>query len=270
MVDQRGQESLHHLFDVRLPSGRLYSGEVKLIDNLEDGSMKYSIIYGDDPENPGWNNKGMWLYSNGNLISKPNTSLDSFPNITAQKLSNMISRFNSGPYNLTLTYDSSAGQLYASCTKGNPYGIKLDVSITRTVNGYVETFPNGTWFGGKDNNCSANISKTLTGITVGTSKTSIDGGAIKAGMDAIYAQTFFDSHNSIGSANSYQHAAHPTSLSVTIKIKVNSGSTADLYPITLTWNASNLSYYHSQDGTTYSPTLTKSMPTWSFNRLKRK
>ena len=270
MVDQRGQESLHHLFDVRLPSGRLYSGEVKLIDNLEDGSMKYSIIYGDDPENPGWNNKGMWLYSNGNLISKPNTSLDSFPNITAQKLSNMISRFNSGPYNLTLTYDSSAGQLYASCTKGNPYGIKLDVSITGTVNGYVETFPNGTWFGGKDNNCSANISKTLTGITVGTSKTSIDGGAIKAGMDAIYAQTFFDSHNSIGSANSYQHAAHPTSLSVTIKIKVNSGSTADLYPITLTWNASNLSYYHSQDGTTYSPTLTKSMPTWSFNRLKRK
>ena len=270
MIDMSGQESLHHLFDVRLPSGRLYSGEVKIIDNLEDGSMKYSIIYGDDPENPGWNNKGMWLYSNGYLISKPNTSLDSFPNITAQNLTNMTSRFNSGPYNLTLTYDSSAGQLYASCTKGNPYGIKLDVSITGTVKGYVETFPNGTWFGGKDNNCSATISKTLTGITVGTSKTSIDGGAIKAGMDAIYAQTFFDSHNSIGSSNSYQHAAHPTSLSVTIKIKVNSGSTADLYPITLTWNASNLSYYHSQDGTTYSPTLTKTMPTWSFNRLKRK
>ena len=270
MIDMSGQESLHHLFDVRLPSGRLYSGEVKIIDNLEDGSMKYSIIYGDDPENPGWNNKGMWLYSNGYLISKPNTSLDSFPNITAQNLTNMTSRFNSGPYNLTLTYDSSAGQLYASCTKGNPYGIKLDVSITGTVKGYVETFPNGTWFGGKDNNCSATISKTLTGITVGTSKTSIDGGAIKAGMDAIYAQTFFDSHNSIGSSNSYQHAAHPTSLSVTIKIKVNSGSTADLYPITLTWSASNLSYYHSQDGTTYSPTLTKTMPTWSFNRLKRK
>ena len=270
MVDQRGQESLHHLFDVRLPSGRLYSSEVKLVDNLEDGSMKYGIIYGDDPENPGWNNKGMWLYSNGNLISKPNTSLDSFTNVTAQKLSNMISRFNSGPYNLTLTYDSSAGQLYASCTKGNPYGIKLDVSITGTVQGYVETFPSGTWFSGKDNNCSATISKTLTGITVGSSKTSIDGGAIKAGMDAIYAQTFFDSHNSIGSSNSYQHAAHPTSLNVTIKIKVNSASTADLYPITLTWNASNLSYYHSQDGKTYSPTLTKSMPTWSFNRLKRK
>ena len=270
MIDQRGQESLHHLFDVRLPSGRLYSGEVKIVDNLEDGSMKYSIIYGDDPENPGWNNKGMWLYSNGNLISKPNTSLDSFTSITAKNLSSMVTRFNSGPYNLVLTYDSSAGQLYASCTSGNKYNIKLDVSITGTVNGYVETFPSGTWFGGKDNNCSATISKTMTGITVGSSKTSIDGGAIKAGMDAIYAQTFFDSHNSIGSANSYQHAAHPTSLSVTIKIKVNSASTADIYPITLTWSASNLSYYHSQDGTTYSPTLTKSMPTWSFNRLKRK
>ena len=270
MVDKSGQESLHHLFDVRLPSGRLYNSEVKIIDNLDDGSMKYGIIYGDDPDNPGWNNKGMWLYSNGNLISKPNTSLDSFPNITAQKLTNMTSRFNSGPYSLTLTYDSSAGQLYASCTSGNKYNIKLDVSITGTVNGYVETFPNGTWFAGKDNNCTATISKTLTGITVGSSKTSIDGGAIKAGMDAIYAQTFFDSHNSIGSANSYQHAAHPTSLSVTIKIKVNSASTADLYPITLTWSGSSLSYYHSQDGKTYSPTLTKTMPTWSFNRLKRK
>ena len=270
MVDKRGQESLHHLFDVRLPSGRLYSNEIKIIDNLDDGSMTYGIIYGDDPENPGWNDKGMWLYSNGNLISKPNTSLDSFNNVTARNLTNLMSRFNSGPYDLVMAYDPSAGQLYAISTKGNLYGIKLDVSITGTVNGYVETFPNGTWFGGKDNNCSATISKTLTGITVGSSKTSIDGGAIKAGMDAIYAQTFYDSHNSIGSANSYQHAAHPTSLSVTIKIKVNSASTADLYPITLTWNDTSLSYYHSQDGTTYYPTVTKSMPTWSFNRLKRK
>ena len=270
MVDKRGQESLHHLFDVRIAAGRLYSGEVKIVNNLDDGSMKYGIIYGDDPENPGWNDKGMWLYSNGNLISKPNTSLDSFNNVTARNLTNLMSRFNSGPYDLVMAYDPSAGQLYAISTKGNLYGIKLDVSITGTVNGYVETFPNGTWFGGKDNNCSATISKTLTGITVGSSKTSIDGGAIKAGMDAIYAQTFFDSHNSIGSANSYQHAAHPTSLSVTIKIKVNSASTADLYPITLTWNDTSLSYYHSQDGTTYYPTVTKSMPTWNFVHLKRK
>ena len=147
MVDKRGQESLHHLFDVRLPSGRLYSNEIKIIDNLDDGSMKYGIIYGDDPENPGWNDKGMWLYSNGNLISKPNTSLDSFNNVTARNLTNLMSRFNAGPYNLVLTYDSSAGQLYASCTSGNKYNIKLDVSITGTVQGYVETFPSGTWFG---------------------------------------------------------------------------------------------------------------------------
>ena len=270
IVDMRGQESLHHLFDVKLPSGRLYSGEVQIIDNLDDGSMKYGIIYGDDPENPGWNDKGMWLYSNGNLISKPNTSLDSFTSVTAQRLTNMMSRFNSGPYGLVLAYDPSAGQLYAIGSNGNPYGIKLDVSITGTVQGYVKTYPSGTWFSGKDNNCSATISKTLTGISVGSSKTSIDGGAIKAGLDAIYAQTFFDSHNSIGSANSYQHAAHPTSLSVTIKIKVNSASTVDLYPITLTWNDASLSYYHSQDGTTYYPTLTKSMPTWNFVHLKRK
>ena len=270
VVDQRGQASLHHLFDVRLPSSRLYSGEVKIVDNLEDGSMKYGIIYGDDPENPGWNNKGMWLYSNGNLISKPNTSLDSFNNVNARNLTNMMSRFNSGPYDLVMAYDPSAGQLYAISTKGNLYGIKLDVSITGTVNGYVETFPSGTWFGGEDHYCSATISKTLTGITVGTEKTSIDGGAIKAGMDAIYAQTFYDSYNAIGSSNSYQHAAHPTSLSVTIKIKVNSASTADLYPVTLTWNDTSLAYYHAQDGGYYYPSISKSIPTWNFVHLKRK
>lgn len=265
-----GQEILYHLIDVSMPSRRLYSYQVSMVDNLEDGSMKYSIIYGDDPENPGYNNQGMWLYSSDNLIKKNNTTLDTYTNVTTKKLSSLVNRkITPGPYELTISYDSSAGQLYASCTKGNLYGIKLDVTITGTVQGYVETFPSGTWFGGEDHYCSSTINKTVTGISVGTSKTSIDGGAIKAGMDAIYAQTFYDSHNAIGSSNNYQHAAHPTSLSVTLKIKVSSSSGTELYPISLKWSDTKLSYYHSQDGTTYSPTITKSMPLFNFVRVRR-
>ena len=87
-------------------------------------------------------------------------------------------------------------------------------------------------------------------------------------MDAIYAQTFYDSHNWIGSSNSYQHSAHPTSMSVTIKIRVNSSSGTELYPITLTWSDTKVSYYHAQDGTTYSPTISKTMPLFNFVRVK--
>lgn len=265
-----GQDKLYHLIDVSMPNRRLYSYQVSLVDNLEDGSMSFSIIYGDDPENPGYDNQGMWLYSSGTLLKKNNTTLDTYANVTAQNLSSLIIRNGSpGPYGLTITYDSSAGQLYAKCTKGNLYGIKIDTYITGTVNGYVETFPNGTWGSGKDNNCTAKISGGVTGVTVGSSNVSIDGGAIKAGMDAIYAQTFYDSKNWIGSSNSYQHSAHPTSMTVTLKIRVNSSSGTSLYPITLTWSDTKLSYYHAQDGTTYSPTISKTMPLFNFVKVRR-
>ena len=144
------------------------------------------------------------------------------------------------------------------------------MNTTGTVKGYVKTYPNGTWGSGKDNNCTATISKTVTGVAVTSTNTSIDGGALKAGMDAIYAQTFFDSKNMIGSANSYQHAAHPTSMDVTLKIKVNSGSGTEMYPITLSWSDANLWYYHSQDATTYTPTITKTAPLFNMIRVKEK
>ena len=266
-----GQEALHHLVDVQMPYNRLTRNKLTLVDNLEDGSLTYSIIYGDDPENPGYNNQGMWLYSQGTLISKANTTLDTYTNVTALNLTNLFSRYDSkGAYALTITYDSSAGQLYAKCTKGNLFGIKMDVNITGTVQGYVETHPNGTWGSGKDNYCTATISKTVTGVSVAGTNTSIDGGAIKAGMDAIYAQTFFDSKNAIGSSNSYQHAAHPTSMDIKLQIKLNSASGTELYPITLTWSDTKLSYYHSQDAATYTPTLTKTMPAFNMIRVEER
>jgi hypothetical protein len=107
-------------------------------------------------------------------------------------------------------------------------------------------------------------------VSVTSSNTSIDGGAIKAGMDAIYAQTFYDSRNMIGSANNYQHAAHPTSMDVKLQIKLNSASGTELYPITLTWSDTKLSYYHTQDATTYTPTITKTMPAFNIIRVDEK
>ena len=265
-----GQEKLHHLIDVTLPSGRLYSSKLALVDNLEDGSMTYSIIYGDDPENPGWNNQGMWLYSNGSLINKHNNTLDSYYNVTAKHLTDLFKRYDStGAFNLVFTYDDTAGHLYARCEKGNLYNIKIDSEITGSVRGNVTTYPNGTWGSSKDNPCTATISGGVSGVSVGTTNVSIDGGAIKAGMNAIYNQTFYDSRNWIGSANNYQHRAHPVQVTVTIRLNVSSSSTAGLYPFTILWRVTTLPFYHAQDGTTYNPGLTKTIPTYSFCRVKR-
>ena len=270
MYNKNGQEALHHLVDVTLPSGRLYSSEIALVDNLEDGSMRYNIIYGNDPENPGWNNKGMWLYSNGTQITKPNTSLDKYYNVTAKNLTDLFQRYDkTGAFNLEFTYDAAAGHLYAKCPNGNMYNIKIDSEISGTVKGYVETFPNGTWGSGKDNSCTANIYGGVSGVSVGTSNVSIDGGAIKAGMNAIYNQTFFDSKNWIGSANNYQHRAHPTSLTVKIRLNLSSASTPGLYPYTILWKVTSLPFYHAQDGVTYTPSMSKEISTFSICRVMR-
>lgn len=265
-----GQESLYHLVDVSLPTGRLYSSEVDLIDNLEDGSMTYSIIYGDDPENPGYDNQGMWLYSNGSLIRRQNTTLNDYYNVTAKHLTEFFRRYDStGAFNLVFTYDDAAGHLYARCEEGNLYNIKIDSEITGSVRGNVTTYPNGTWGSSKDNPCTATISGGVGGVSVGTTNVSIDGGAIKAGMNAIYNQTFFDSKNWIGSANNYQHRAHPTQVTVKIRLNVSSSSAAGLYPFTILWRVTTLPFYHAQDGKTYNPGFTKTIPCYTFVRVTR-
>ena len=270
LYDMYGHEALYHLVDVSMPGRQLYSHQVSMFDNLEDGSMEYSIIYGNDPENPGYNDQGIWLYSCGSLLSKRNASLDTYANVTAQTLSSLIDRqIHQGTYDLRITYDSSAGQLYASCPDGDLFGVRIDTYVSGTVKGYVETFPNGTWGSGKDNNCTATISGGVSGISVGSTDVSIDGGAIKAGMDAIYAQTFYDSKNWIGSANNYRHRAHPTSMTVNLKIKVSGSGGEELYPVTLTWKDTRLSYYHAQDDKTYSPTISKTMPLFNFVKVRK-
>lgn len=265
LYDMHGQTSLSHLIDVRMDGSRLYSSEVSAADSLSDGSMKYDIIYGDDPEyGGGWNDRGIWLYSTGLTLREPETSLDRYNNLSAARLTSLMDRVRrSGAMNMTLTYDSASGQLYVSCPKGNLFGIKIDASITVTAEGYVQTHPNGTWFGAKDNYCSSSSSRTVSGITVGSGRTSIDGGAVRECMDKIYNTTFFDSHNSIGSANSYQHSAHPTKVTATLKIRV-SGTDKEYYPVSFSWSNSSLDYYHPQDGTTYYPSFIKSLSTFTF------
>ncbi len=269
LYDYLKQVSLHHLFDVRVRHKKLEPSDINVVDSLSNGSNTYDIIYGNKPYNPGWNNQGMWLWSKDNFISKSNNLLDIYPNLTALNLSRFRARFDvQGIYELKVEYDHIPGILYASSDNGNIYNVSLDFRYSGTVQGYVKTYPRGRAFAGKDNYCSAIINKTVTGVNVGMSFANIDNGALKAGMNAVYAQTFFDSHNWIGSANNYQHHAHPISIDLKMEVKLSNGT--EWYPIEITFLDTTLPFYHFQETVTYNPTFNPSVSTFKFAQIQRK
>ena len=247
-----------------MPANTIGKDKVSIADSLSNGSMKYNIIYGNDPENPGWNNQGIWLYSDSGLLAEGEGSLADYPGLTPRGLYEMTQDFSKSKImNINLSYSKDDGILYATAEGGNPSGITIDVEISGTVKGYVKTYPNGTMNSAKDNNCSTTFSRSITGLSIGAAKISFDSGAIKEAMDVIYNKKYTDSNNWIGSANSYQHRAHPTAISLEIKLNTSSDSQG-LYPVKVTWNASSLPYYHAQDEKTYNATLEYRTPAFSF------
>ena len=82
----------------------------------------------------------------------------------------------------------------------------------------------------------------------------IDGNAVVEAMNAIYSQTFTDSKNMIGAANSYEHRAHPTSLKITLRFSLSGGYANAMVPIVVE-HPKSLSFYHSQDALTYTVSI---------------
>ena len=78
--------------------------------------------------------------------------------------------------------------------------------------------------------------------------------AIKEAMNSIYNQTFKDSYNMVGSSNSYDHRAHPTSLDISLRFSLGDSYSNKMAPIVVDLPVS-ASFYHSQDGVTYSVTM---------------
>lgn len=240
--------SLHNLLDVQIDGWQLYA--VNAVDNLEDGSPKYEIIYGSGGEyGGGWNNRGIWLYTDNLCMVKPETSLNAYRNLTPCNLSTMDELQRKGPMELTISY--SDGYLYAD-VRNNTKGVSVDVSISGTVEGAVTTHPNGTWGAAKDNYCSKSFSGEKKGIALSGSRVRIDNGALKSAIDAVYATTYFDSKNWIGSSNNYQHSAHPTGITLKMSMKLSSGKPfSGMYPVVVNFNRGNVPYYHAQDNMTY-------------------
>ena len=217
----------------------------RVVDSLSNGSMTYSIIYG-TPD--GWNDRGIWLYSAGDLIFKPKTEFDELPGVTPYSMEDMESGMMG---DISVVYDAGTNNFHASVTSPYLSGVELNVEIDITASGYVQTTPNGTWGKKVDNCCTARVAKQMRNIVLGQTSVVVDGNAVNEAMNAIYAQTFFDSYNKVGSSNSYNHSAHPTSLELSLRFSL-SGEWADrMVPIKVSAPAA-VSFFHEQEWVTYS------------------
>ncbi|MGN0188209.1 MAG: hypothetical protein ACI395_01710 [Candidatus Cryptobacteroides sp.] len=227
---------------------------VRFIDSLSDGSEVYNIMYGSDSN--GFNDQG--VFGDG---------IGHFNNMSATKLENLCGKHLNGDTGLSIRIDSS-GNIYAKTGSGS---LTLSFSIKGTADGYVLTYPNGTWGKGQDNYCTANSSAVTGTFTIGSTETLVDSQTVAGIFDKIYAQTFFDSYNKIGSSNNYQHSAHPTNLSLTIMAKLAGAGTAEGYmPVKGSVSGESASYYHAQEGNTYSVGITSAFPTMRFAEVTEK
>lgn len=247
LYDYMGQDALSHHIDVHFEGGGYVPG-LSVKDKLSDGSMKYEIMYGNNPDSDGWNNRGIWLYSAEKILSKSGAEFDSLQGVTPASLG-AISSGNMG--HISVSYDSNTQNMCAFVSTADLSGVKFNVEVVINASGYVQTTPNGTWGKKVDNYCTSKVSKQVKDITLGTTSVTVDSGALKEAMNAIYAQTFPDSYNSIGSSNSYQHCAHPTSLEVSLRFSLSGGSEKRMIPIVVSC-PTVLSFYHAQEAVTYS------------------
>lgn len=253
--DYYGQKSMSHHIDVSFADGSAVSN-VTAIDNLSNGSQMYEIIYGNDPDADGWNNRGIWMYSLGDLLMSAGNDFQDCSYIGTEGLYGLESGMTGS---IILGYDDSSNNFYASVDKNRLAGTMIDAEFEIDVDGYVQTTPNGTWGKKVNNYCSASVTRKIEGIQLGTSPVAIDGEAVIDAMNAIYAKTYVDSYNKIGSSKSYQHSAHPTELNVKVKLTLSGDYRYQVLPVDATM-PSKTSFYHSQEGVTYSVPMASSCP----------
>jgi hypothetical protein len=224
----------------------------------------YDTIYLSD-----WNSKGAWLFSNGEQISSPGNYLMHFPKLSPLNVKRLRQRYADCPnVGLTLWYDNGVFRGYSSYAQGVAYGLKMTLRWHGTVQGYVQTDPKGIWGSPQDHYCTATFDKTLKGVPLAgfLDYVSVDGGAVKAAMDAIYAQTFEDKND----GKKFGHSAHPVSMECNVEVFVEGENGEELYPMRVSWEYPYVTYYHAQDAMTYACQMSQNVPRFTMVHVARK
>jgi hypothetical protein len=263
IYDKFGQDRMYHLVDVTLGGYRIYNSDVSLVNALSDGSSLYDAVYLSD-----WNSKGVWLYSDDALVQSAGNYLVHYPNVSPKRIQRMRQRHASCPtLGLQMWHDGQDFLGYVSNSQGIAYGVTMTVRFYGEVQGYVQTDPKGIWGSVQDNYCSASFDKTLKGVPLADvlAEVSMDGGAVKQAMDAIYAQAFEDKRD----GKKFMHSAHPVSMDCKMEICVEGEKGLELYPMRVSWEYPYVRYYHAQDAMTYTCRMTVSTPRFNMVTVEK-
>jgi hypothetical protein len=264
VYDKLGNDRMYHLVDVTAGGFRIHGADMALVNALSDGSSLYDTIYLSD-----WDSKGVWLFSTGDPVSSPGNYLMHFPKLSPLKIKRLRQRYAASPtVGLTLWYDNGVFRGYSPLVQGTAYGLKMTVRWHGTVQGYVQTDPRGVFGAPQDNYCSATFDKTLNGVPLAGLQdyVSMDGGVVKAAMDAIYAKTFEDKKD----GKTFQHSAHPVSMECNVEVYVEGENGEELYPMRVSWEYPYVPYYHAQDATTYTCQMTQNVPRFNMVHVAKK
>ena len=254
--DKLGNNQMMHMLDVTVNSRKIRDGDVVLQDNVSDGSATYDHIYYNADA---WNYRGAALFSGGELMSCSGRWAYDYPNVSAQSLSRMYNRHLIGmPVCVSMDYDLGydAVAISTQVGKGSQYGLTVSISYEGVVNGYVQTFPKGTWYSAQDNYCSVDIGYEVDNIPLKANTPEIwaDEAKINAAVAKIYDFSYKDSPNRLGS-DSYMHRAHPIDLNLDVCFCVEGTQKAELYPVSVDWNFESIPFYHAQDDKDYNCVL---------------
>ena len=269
--DRRGANQMIHVVDAAITGHRIREEDLTLVDSVSDGSATYDYLYyGDDSRNY----QGASLFSWGVPVSAPRTWKYDYPNMSAVTLDRMYERYlSSGAVRVMMIYAPDEGKtaVMTYVGQGAQYGLSLSFLYSGVVNGYVQTYPKGTWFAAQDNYCSTEFSHQASTVPLRATSSFIwaDAGQLKAAMDGIYAHSYKDSPRPLGS-DSYMHRAHPTDMDLEMNILVEGDEGKELYPFYVDWDSDYLEYWHEQDATKYKCNLSSECQCFSFVMVRPK
>lgn len=249
---KRGAGQMIHMVDAGVAGRRLFNDDVALYDNVSDGSATYDYIYYSDDS---WKYRGAVLFSDGNAISNSGYWRHDYPNVCPLAMDRLLARFrDEGAACVEFLYAPNYGKLSVMTYVGvgSQYDLMLSLEYEGTMNGYVQTYPKGTWYAAQDNFCHVGFFHEKSGVPLrpGGQFVWADDGQLKSAMDGIYEFSYKDSPRPLG-ADAYMHNAHPVDVVMDVRMLVEGDKGQELYPYYVRWENDFLEYFHVQEDKTY-------------------
>ena len=250
--DKYGNNQMMHFVDVSLNGRKLNAYDIVLEDTVSDGSATYQYMYYSQDS---WNYRGASLFSCGEFISNSSSWVYDYPNVNPCSLDGLYGRYSAGlPVTLTYGYNTGSKKVTLATNSVNiaNYDMSVSVLFRGAVNGYVQTYPKGTWYAAQDNYCTVEIDHVASGIPLKSNSSYVwaDDGIISASIAEIYEYSYLDSPKPLGS-DSFMHRAHPVDLDLNVSCFTEGDFKNELLPTSASWKISNIDYYHQQDDTNY-------------------